>query len=70
MRLKRAVDDFHQHVGRVELDERDLLAGRLRSFTVDLPGSLQHHQAGCVNLGATLGDPVLDRLPVSQLVAR
>ena len=62
VRLHRAVDDVVQHLGAVELDQRDVLARRGDALGVHHPRGVQRHQPRRLHLGGGVGDPVLDGL--------
>ncbi len=64
VRLDGAVQNAPQYPGHVEFDERNFVAGGIRSLAVYFVGGVEGHQAGGVDFGAALGDPVLDGLLV------
>ena len=69
MRLQRAVNHVVQHAGAVELDGRDLLTGRQDALGVHLPSRMERHQARCLQLRGTVGNPVLNGLVLGQHAA-
>ncbi len=60
--LDRTVDRGGERLGGEELDERDLLARGVSAFGLHFPRGVEDHQARRVDLGACLGDEVLDHL--------
>src|SRR4051812_6511047 len=62
VRLQGSIEHAVEHVGDVELDERDLHSRGRCTLAVDQPGGMQHEQPRGADLGSAIGNPVLDGL--------